>query len=986
MAPSISGTSMTSTTVLSEAPLQESSSHSHEDVNSIPNSTAQGTSKIQKEAEGEIVTQLLETCQLICGIIEDEPSVNTAFHCCDWASISVLGSGNGLSVNLSDCQEEVQEANSNDGNQEDFKTAGSQAYRELENAISRSMNYQNSSLDLGYHLHAMDNGRGSENECLGALNHLFRSAMASCRSSFDFQGAHLWWTSLQTLRGITIKDCSGEAFHSMLQIVVRRKQSVIDLNARMTRKYENQLCSLERLERRQTIALDAMEGQRKALRLKMWYVCDVKHSATYEDALGVTRALRAMTDCKRSKQSSGITSWARQRLRTPLSQDKSVAHVLEALAAPRDCGGPAKLADQQVELTSRWLTRNSIENFCKGEERIHRFCHEIQRCVNKLTGVNMLESPVLWSSNLFKHEKSIFEGNCSNATSVHRGEGHMSARHNRWSNSMAQAPPSPISPINPPAPFYGPSLHSPKTMNDFWNASKPAPTFNEPIGVQGPWNSSAATDPAPWLRSNPYGSSLAVPPLSPLQSSRNTTAAPHNFDSDDHSEARRAFANKVKEAITSLLLSDLGYPLWNQGSETDTWINKPDLNRDMDDQTSPRVLQPQSEPEVLESSPASGNALSDSTITVRLHEESESRSAAPGGHLKKAAVGENAQSCVHGVSNRSPDPETTFTEPSFPFSDAYASILERLSSSHDPYTKLDLLFELEMLAFSSLDDLQRSQLRAQSTSANLQNTSPSSNTLGARGINVPRTKATSLEEVIANCTERRAGTLKFNTAYSSPQSAPSLQTIFQPPEDHPTGTDEIVEALLSVFRDDALRPATLYRDLQLIAAHIPSSILDRTAKGKAFWDAGLAALALKEERISAMITRATRITTYHISATKDDTQTFTSAYSPDLVNTTLADAAHLWTIAAKEGSPIAARELALFYLTHPEIVPRVTMPLSKAKDVFGTVASNEKGVDTKGLNPLTFAVVFHWMEVAASGGDKDATDFLRGTGDLSGVR
>lgn len=269
----------------------------------------------------------------------------------------------------------------------------------------------------------------------------------------------------------------------------------------------------------------------------------------------------------------------------------------------------------------------------------------------------------------------------------------------------------------------------------------------------------------------------------------------------------------------------------------------------------------------------------------------------------------------------------------------------------------------------------------------MQGASTKANNVGAGGISIPRTKATSLEEVIANCTERRAATLTFTTAKSSARDLRRLSTTFPSTEEQPIGTDEIVSALLDIFRNDSLRPPTLYRDLQLIAAHIPASILDQTAKGKAFWDAGLAALALKEERISAIITRATRITTYHISASKEiDSSTFASSYSADLVDTTLAHAAQLWTIAAKEGSPVAARELALFYLTHPELVARVTMPLSRVKDVFKTVTSHERGVDTGGLNPLTFAVVFHWMEVAANGGDKDARDFLRGTGDLSAAR
>lgn len=175
---------------------------------------------------------------------------------------------------------------------------------------------------------------------------------------------------------------------------------------------------------------------------------------------------------------------------------------------------------------------------------------------------------------------------------------------------------------------------------------------------------------------------------------------------------------------------------------------------------------------------------------------------------------------------------------------------------------------------------------------------------GVGSTNIPRTKATSSEEVVANCTERRAGTFAFTTSKHSVRR-PHVSTIFPATEDPRIGTDEIVSALLDIFRNDSLRCSTLYRDLQLIAAHIPASILDQTAKGKAFWDIGIAALALKEERITTMITYATRITTYHVSAFKDlDSDTFASSYSADLVNTTLADAPDCGQLRPKKGTPL----------------------------------------------------------------------------------
>jgi hypothetical protein len=94
-------------------------------------------------------------------------------------------------------------------------------------------------------------------------------------------------------------------------------------------------------------------------------------------------------------------------------------------------------------------------------------------------------------------------------------------------------------------------------------------------------------------------------------------------------------------------------------------------------------------------------------------------------------------------------------------------------------------------------------------------------------------------------------------------------------------------------------------------------------------------------------------------------------------------------ITAKEGSPVAARELGLFYLTQPKLSPRITIPFSKAKDVFKSVMAKEFRTGDKekdALDPVTFAVIFHWMEIAANGGDKDASDFFRGNGEFKGGR
>jgi len=58
----------------------------------------------------------------------------------------------------------------------------------------------------------------------------------------------------------------------------------------------------------------------------------------------------------------------------------------------------------------------------------------------------------------------------------------------------------------------------------------------------------------------------------------------------------------------------------------------------------------------------------------------------------------------------------------------------------------------------------------------------------------------------------------------------------------------------------------------------------------------------------------------------NDSSAHTTA-SGELMKYSMQEAAQMWTITAKEGDPVAERELAIFYLTHPELVERVTAPL-----------------------------------------------------------
>ena len=787
------------------------------------------------------------------------------------------------------------------------------------------------------------------------LETLIEAAMNKAQSNLDFGTSHEWWRTLESYRAL-LKSNPNCSFFGVLQDVSQDLKIGIAAAAEDAEAYEVQCRSLDRMHQYNQRLLAGINQQRNALRVKMWYTSDVRHSGTYEEALHVTRALRSMASSKRSKHPGSLTNWARQRLRGSAFHDRAEAQTLEAITAPKDYGGLSKLADEQVEITSRWMTRESIENFCRGEERIHRFCHEIQRSVGKIAGASLLDNPVLWSSNLFKRERFSFDTQRLSSSAIGPPYGTPITSSSPFGFVPSYSPILPSQGAPPKGLGFSSSKGRFPTNNTggFWNAAQASRPSPGPLsyGIQPPLPPTPTSPPKTW-------SSNSFSPTSPLHafapplpfSPRFGGHRSHLSDESEHAPAKSCFAEDIKRSLCSLLLSDLGYLLWNNGSETDIWTKEYSAdgnNESKGKQVTSEVTGP------LES-----------ILNPPARAQSSSYSGNVGQQIENTNSSGSIPSLLPGSSLQVIS--TTPMARSFPFSEAYATLLQNMSLTHDPWKKLQLLYELEDLILRSI----------QSQESTRSDTLPR-----LRSRSVPRTKATSLEEVIANCTERRAGTIRAkglkngHSLLDFVQDAGSVDAV---------GTDYMVNTLLSLFRDPKLRPKALFRDLQYIAAFIPSETLDQTPQGKAFWDAGLAALALKEDLCESIINRANEITAYHISATKPPNL---SVDNP-LASTTLRDAAKLWLTTAKEGSPVAARELGLFYLTHPELLPRITMPFSKAKDVFKSVMANDfrTGDKEKGaLDPVTFAVVFHWMEIAANGGDKDASDFLRGNGEFNGGR
>ncbi|KAF9585368.1 hypothetical protein BGW38_002681 [Lunasporangiospora selenospora] len=222
--------------------------------------------------------------------------------------------------------------------------------------------------------------------------------------------------------------------------------------------------------------------------------------------------------------------------------------------------------------------------------------------------------------------------------------------------------------------------------------------------------------------------------------------------------------------------------------------------------------------------------------------------------------------------------------------DAYRETIEQFNQAKSPYQKLSHLFALELLIVASLSY-------------------PESCTMWA-----PKRPLESGSQSQSSDATSDAG------ARDTDPLSPMAIT---------PGTDMIVNEIEKLFRQpDILRPRHLLRDMQLIAALVPGTILNLRNDGKAFWDMSVAIMSLKTEVIQFVVRKGTKLVEVdECSNTKretDKTGSRTIMHDDD-ERTRMTEAVRLFTIGAKESHPVAQRELAILYMSLPTL-PMTSSP------------------------------------------------------------
>ncbi|KIW13523.1 hypothetical protein PV08_08711 [Exophiala spinifera] len=652
------------------------------------------------------------------------------------------------------------------------------------------------------------------------------------------------------------------------------------------------------------------------LRIKLWYRMYVVSSDAYEDAKNVSTALNnmALPALHGSSAGRGVArSPGTSRPGTSVTSTSSLfeqtkVDTMSILKAPAEHGGPKKLADSQIERTKKWLERNHLDNFCRGEERIHRFCMEVSMATKKLVGETLGDSPVLWSSELFGRERERYD--------VHSA-GSFSAQPSSRAPSVWSEPLSSTS--YPSRSAFGggrASLYSP-------TSGKLGLDLASVISSPGRANTVTTVDSNSSIWSPPVSNPRSVTSVSSQSRPASTFEDSSLHRLVDHSLEKATFLENLSHDLTCLLLSDLACPVWSCGSETDAWINT--------------VLQTPSIRERLAQRSVMARLLSRKHPLSRLvHATGRKKN----GRHRRSQSTTPSTSNPHGSRLLPKDPledilDMTNLDPGsdgFSYRQGFDDVFTRISEHVDPSLKLEAIHDLLMLS-------QACQQRCPNPG-----TDPANSPAAARRQSLNPSVLSANLERRSHATDKAASMSGTNTS----------------------GESEVVQFLKRLLF--LFQPKTMFRDLQYVAAFVSSDTLNDTEIGRGFLQVGLAALAWKDEVCRAMVDVADRI------VAKDSIKR--RVQRGERNEPSILKAAEYWVIAAREGNAIAQRELAGLYLTHPEVPPVISAPLSLSSEIFKIDMMWEEQ-EGSGRSSLAMCLALHWMQQAAENGDEVAQLKLR---------
>jgi len=723
-----------------------------------------------------------------------------------------------------------------------------------------------------YHEQDAESDHAPVSDTYDGLMDTLEKRIATAEDASEFVDAHYWFQQSHNVKSLSHQDPDLEHLQFALEHIERQAGLSVEHDKWIIETCEDWLRLIRPCLSTNHGGLIAVEHTVGQLRDKMWFVADVRTSAAYDEARSVAGALRIMGKPKRPQRNRmppPLRHWNTSKLTNTSLHLKSEAQILELMSAVPEQGGPNKLSDDQARSTLQWMERNHLENLCRGEERLHRLCMEISKCVETLTSS---ENAAFVSNNLFARNM---------------------ARRDQMSNASSLAS---LSALRGTA----------GRLNQLTLQTNIAPSIDSVSSASHALSSAGSREflesRSPTLThksSAPFWSPTMTEAQSP--SSATSIGSYHTRTAPTHTatkqrlpagSARSSGLERLKRTLTSLLLSDFATTLFNEGSETDRafWIGL-------------------------------GGELARKHLQNLYGEPSQTK-------------------CEADYANASP---SVGDRPNFDYESAFRRTLRSFQASSDPQSKLAKLYDVDRLLSLQLVEQQQ------------------------QGRNIPSTPT-------ADRTGMRRDTLRNHLPI--PKS------------------DQNIAGFCRLFCNADIRPAALFRDLQYIATLVPAAILESTAQGKAFWNAAVAASQLKQDARIIMVETADSIIAYHsnnrghgrsssTAQQQRDSATFSApsrtSSAEEVARYSMADAGYLLQITAREGDPVAQRELATLYLTHPELMDHIIAPFARPREVFKEEleAKWRSTRDRERCDPATMCVAHHWMSLSAKGGDALAKEYLR---------
>ncbi|KAK5940919.1 hypothetical protein PMZ80_006196 [Knufia obscura] len=637
------------------------------------------------------------------------------------------------------------------------------------------------------------------------LTELFTLQLDQCQAETHTVDSMYWRKALNQLHRQYPLAQLANTDTMVLSRPLQHIQSLRESHSERCATIEEQLGPCEKAYRDLKKQISKFTHSLEELRLKLWYTSEIVNSQGYTDAKNVAVALSHMNISKlRMTTNLGTPSNATIRPSSSRSAASSFLgqrqdSTLNLLKASTEHGGPRKLADEQIDAINQWLQQYGIDNFCKGEERFHRFCMEIFSLSRKLTGENVMESGELWSSDLFFRERSYYDvlgyGINSAPASVMSETFPASATYPVPRPTLRSIDSDARSNISDDRSSYKRG----SVYNLFQRSLNPqllAPSLASSMGSYG--RASSASTNFSDIFSQPSQSvtsaSVISRPASILQGGL------PNFGPRPVSSVRekKKFRMQVRKGIVCLLLSDLGSLVWSWGCETDAWVTNVHTSPQVMDRLEKRL----SNLDLLAPEPRSMVDVTRRQSTGEVHRvpKSEAEGSLPG----------HVNATDEGVEND--------------YDAALQDILLRLSQQIDPVGKLQACVDLNTLVLGQLDL--------------------------HRDLSSEQTKGTKMDGAV------RRNSLGQQNSLSTDDPTQKLSQ-FSVTQNTGFTESQIMHHLKRQFA--RLRPQTIFRDLQYIAVFTPPEMLDKTVAGKAFMNIGMAAIGYKSELCGSMIDVADQI-------------------------------------------------------------------------------------------------------------------------------